>query len=190
LNGSIVGQTVNGQFFVILISVVSAAAGRFDPIHAQAGAPSNIILRFERSGCFGPCPAYVVEVDSLGVARYEGFRFVLTAGKAFVQLTPATMMDLEDVLRRIRALPSPRVKDCSDYWTDQIEVRLTLSGQFARRKISDYHGCRGMKNRIQNDRLRELRRLEDRLDEILGSERWVGTLAQRKECCYGRFFKK
>ena len=64
-------------------------------------AQAEPVLVFQRTPCFGTCPAYVATIFADGRVEYEGRRFVLVRGKQTFRLPPDTVAALLAEARRI-----------------------------------------------------------------------------------------
>jgi Domain of unknown function (DUF6438) len=62
--------------------------------------PSTIIIALKRTGCFGTCPSYRVELRGDGEVRYRGESDVLVRGPHRWHVDPATIKPLLDLFRR------------------------------------------------------------------------------------------
>ena len=67
---------------------------------AAATQPEPVLV-FERTPCYGTCPAYVATIFADGRVEYEGQRFVLVRGKQTFRLPPDTVAALLAEARRI-----------------------------------------------------------------------------------------
>ncbi len=117
-----------------------------------------------RSGCYGTCPSYLVELHGDGSARYEGDRFVDVEGEHRYQV-PVTK--IEALVESLRAKdlwsmrPSYRagITDNPTY-----ELVIDMDGQV--RRIEDYVGeMAGMPVAISE--------FEDEVDEVARSANWM-----------------
>lgn len=63
----------------MLLPVLMVVAGCSSPA-AYLKTAEEPWLRYERTPCFGPCPAFILEVNSDGDARYNGRRNVKFEG--------------------------------------------------------------------------------------------------------------
>jgi hypothetical protein len=172
------------------VATLGGPQAALDAHHSiKPGAPGEVLLKFERGSCFGPCPVYAVEVAEDGSVRFEGRRFVLTTGSASGHLDDDAMIRLRELVARLVNLREPAANDCRDYSTDAPTVTITVRAAKGAKHIRDYHGCGCMKDPKKEEKLRELRQIEGIVDTVVGVERWIGTLAQRKKCCYGPYFR-
>jgi hypothetical protein len=165
---------------IIAILVLTAACKSSGGIHAGRGVPpasKNLLLRLERTLCFGSCPDYVVEVDSDGALRYQGNLYVLTAGKSSGHLAPTTIAELRDAIDNAHFADTPvKCCDCLDS-TDAPSAMITVADGRPPKTIDDYHGCEATPKSI--------RELEDAIDRIIGIEKWIGKREERQNCFPG-----
>lgn len=61
---------------------------------AQPKSEAEPMLTFERTPCFGTCPAYKMQVFADGRVAYEGRRAMPVMGKKNLQLPAATVADM------------------------------------------------------------------------------------------------
>ncbi len=89
----------------------AAIAALFASCHSQQPASSNattfgsdadkLFFSLQRTPCFGTCPAYTVEIDADGSARYTGRSHAPREGKFTGQVDKATMQALYDRAKTI-----------------------------------------------------------------------------------------
>lgn len=84
-------------------------------------------LRYERTPCFGPCPAFILEVNSDGQARYNGRRNVTWEGVFQGQWTEAQMQEVAEVAHQMAFKDKAGVYD-NPMVTDLPTKRILLSG--------------------------------------------------------------
>jgi hypothetical protein len=137
-----------------------------------AAAPRPWVT-FSRAACFGTCPVYAVRVLSDGTVEYDGQAYVKEKGRRTKKLTGESSKQLSDLVSdpRFRALDA-KCCDCyevTDQPTVTIEVRESAS---VTRAIVHYYGCTRAP--------KFLRPLEDSIDQLIGTEAWVGTPKQRE----------
>ena len=125
-----------------------------------------------RTGCFGTCPAYSVEVDVSGHVTYRGESFVLTGGTATAQLRPEALRDLRLAIAEARFETIPT--ECGPAATDNPGANITVADGHEPRTVWDDAGCLV--------RTKTLVRLEHEIDRIVGTETWTGSPAEREEC--------
>ncbi|MDN5781524.1 MAG: ankyrin repeat domain-containing protein [Luteimonas sp.] len=125
---------------------------------------SKVRIVLARSGCFGTCPSYLVELRGDGSVRYKGGGFVDVEGEHNYQVPAAEVAALVDSLRAKdlwSMQPSYRagITDNPTY-----ELVIDMGGQV--RRIEDYVGAMaGMPAAISE--------FEDEVDKIARSANWV-----------------
>jgi hypothetical protein len=130
------------------------------------------LLTFERTSCFGSCPAYELVLFEDGRLEYEGQLEVADPGPAEVRIAPAGIATVRASIERIAALESDCC-NCYD-WTDNPSVKMTFAvpGGNGVRKIEHYHGCEKAPDWLYD--------VENAIDEALGTERWLGRKIEYK----------
>jgi ankyrin repeat protein len=138
------------------------------PVRRHVPMPSGdavqAVFRLERSGCYGPCPDYAVEVHGDGEIVYEGRCNVVVDGRHLWRAAPA---DVAALLGQVRA---------ADFWslkaryaasiTDNATYRLSVTIGGRTKTLEDYVGLAvGMPKSV--------RALEDAVDHITGADRWL-----------------
>ena len=154
--------------FVSLVSHVEPYSPPQKPI------PPDALITLTRSECFGKCPDYTVSVTADGTVTFEGRKFVKTKGVA------KDSVSLDAVRQLIAAFEDagffslrdsyPSDEDKCSYWTDHPSVRISLRLNGKTKSIYHYHGCVDEARRTYPAGLTEL---EDRIDEVLGTQGWI-----------------
>jgi uncharacterized protein DUF6438 len=138
-----------------------------------SGAPPLDSITFERSPCFGACPAYRLSLSRTGtvvfVSRYSGETIRDSiAPSAFVWLRDEAerraVTGLPGVISRDRAL-------CPGMWSDSPTATVTLYWPTRRYQIVDYLGCFAGSNPSTPPRLSALRRFETAIDSVARTAR-------------------
>jgi hypothetical protein len=130
--------------------------------------PASISL--ERRPCFGTCPVYSLTVDRSGAVRFEGRRFVADTGVS-TDTVPSARVD--SLLRELTAAGYFGFADryvmgepgCQRYATDLPTVVTEVRIGARTKRIEHDRGC--------TDAPRALSVLEQRIDEVAGTARWV-----------------
>jgi len=159
--------------FTLLVLMVACrtAGGGAENRGVPSASSSGLLVRMERTLCFGSCPDYLVEVDTDGTVRYEGNLHVRTTGKASGHLTLAKVTALRDAIEQARFRDTPvKCCDCLDS-TDSPFVKITVVDGRPPKAIDDYHGCEATPKSI--------RELEDNIDRIIDTKKWIGVKANR-----------
>lgn len=129
-------------------------------------------IEMSRGPCFGACPMYRVIIGGDGRVRFEGDRFVDSTGVHRTTVPAAEVAALFAYANSIGffALPSDITPAneavCGGYWTDMPSAEVTIEWAVRAHTVSDYHGCPKAPE--------SLRRLEQRIDAVAGTSRWIG----------------
>ena len=159
--------------------IVAAALGCAGGAAAQtAAAPGAVIVRLERTSCFGECPVYSVTIDAQGNVVYEGAQFVRVQGRQTDRIPAARVaailaaaerigfFDLRDQYRSIRN-PDGTTSSVTDLPT----TIVTITRDGTPKRVEDYIGAP-----------EGLKQLEREIDEAARTTRWIlmdeATLAQ------------
>jgi hypothetical protein len=124
------------------------------------------LLRFERTVCFGECPAYKVDLFEDGHLQYAGSVAVAIPGPAEVWIATPAMAKIRSSIQRLSELKA----DCCNCYdsTDSPSVNMTFRTRGGKepKKIDHYHGCEKAPDWLYE--------MENSIDELLDTERWVG----------------
>lgn len=124
----------------------------------------EVTITLQRSGCFGWCPAYSVEIQGDGTVTYNGLRFVDVEGVHSFQVPASQVAALVAEIER------------KDLWsmderyrapiTDNPTYVLTLRLGVQTRQIEDYVGSTvGMP--------RAIREFQERVDQVGSTAKWT-----------------
>lgn len=75
---------------------------------AEQPIPSDLLITFERTTCYGTCPSYVVTIDATGSVTWDGREFVDVRGQHTHQVSVDAVRDL---LVRFNALNFSTLED-------------------------------------------------------------------------------
>jgi ankyrin repeat protein len=132
----------------------------FPPI----GDRKSILMTLSRSGCFGMCPTYKVEIHGDGTVIYEGHSYGAVEGR---HTTHISKEDVDALLEEFRQAHYFSLEDKYEYQvTDNPTYETSLSIGGKTKKVTDYVGAfAGMPLSVS--------RLEDAIDRIAGTTKWV-----------------
>lgn len=138
----------------------------------------SLQMSLSRTGCFGACPAYAIEVFGDGNVVYEGRRYVAVTGSHRTKISREAVAQMLEAFRRTDyfSLANEYKALITDNPTYTTSIRI---GGHVKRVV-DYVGLSvGMPVEVQH--------LEDAIDELADSARWtkgdastVRTLAEEK----------
>jgi hypothetical protein len=132
------------------------------PLPEVALEKVRIVLR--RSGCYGPCPDYSVEIRGEGSVLYEGVNYVDVPGKHSYQVSPADVAKLVDSARTVDfwSLRSSYRAGVTDNPTYLIAVQIGEQEHH----LEDYVGkSAGMPSSVTD--------FEQQIDAVARSREWV-----------------
>jgi hypothetical protein len=141
------------------------------PVHlAMPSVPlDKVHIALERSGCFGTCPSYRVDIFGDGRAVYRGRGFVDVEGEHHYRVSREAVSDLVQSLR------------AKDIWsmrpsyrgmvTDNPSYQLTIQLGDAVHQIDDYVGAMAGMPIVVTD-------FEDQVDKVAKSAMWINLSTQ------------
>ena len=131
---------------------------------AVTAAP-EVLVALERTACFGTCPIYEVAVLSDGTTRFKGERHVKVTEPVETKLEPAALEKLKAAFE----------KSGFEKWPDYTRTNVSDMPSV----VLTYKGHTVRHNRGDEKAPPELSALEDEVDVLIGTERWVkGTGAE------------
>ena len=148
---AVVAGLAVGIAFVVLFSMASVPRG---------GNTDDVVITMERTVCFGACPAYKVMVYGNGTVAYEGFDFVAMEGKQTAQISKEQVSELVSQFYK-NGFFSLGNRYESPY-TDLPSTTTSIAIGGSEKSVYRYG--------FQPQNLIEL---EDRIDEIAGTAKWV-----------------
>src|SRR2546428_8088531 len=131
----------------------------------RAQEQPQVVITLERTVCYGTCPAYTLRITGDGSVEYEGMRYVRVIGKATARISPDVVRRLVTEFERIGYF------DLEDKYTAMVTDNPTTTTSIRidtrfKRVIDYVAGPQALKE------------LEQRIDEVAGSARWVSVDAE------------
>ncbi len=137
-------------------------------------APDDVVIKLERTSCFGSCPVYTVSLDARGGVTWLGEKFVRVEGQRTDRVQPSRIAALLTTADRIgffnlsdryRTIRNP---DGSETMvTDLPTTFVTITRGGRTKRVEDYIGApAGLKD------------LERQIDETARTKRWIRLDAQ------------
>ena len=136
-------------------------ASQGKPNQQLAPAQEGAVVTLVRHTCFGTCPAYRVSVNASGRVEFHGEANVCEVAQLVDGLTAV----------RFESMPSYTHEDV----TDASSATITLRRHNTVHVVEHYHGDKAAP--------RLLNLIEDRIDEVSESSRWVGSRKEFKREC-------
>ncbi|OLE27118.1 MAG: hypothetical protein AUI36_31735, partial [Cyanobacteria bacterium 13_1_40CM_2_61_4] len=133
---------------------------------------NNDVITLERTACFGACPMYRLTIAADGAVTFNGRQYTKTKGIARGQISPNDFRQLIAEFEKIDYFSlsdnySPGTPVCPRVITDMpsANTSIRLSGKM--KSVNHYHGCG------DSGALAKLTALENRIDEVAGTEKWI-----------------
>lgn len=148
---------------------------------------AHLSLKMKRSACNGRCPVYDLTVQPDGEIIFEGKNWTKTIGKATDKLNEKQLENLVSEIEQSDFFSLENVYDwdsgnCTELASDMPNVNLTINLNGKEKTINHYHGCfekdnsSAGKTKSISDKIfpQQLYKLENKIDEIIGTRRWIG----------------
>jgi len=155
-------KKITSIFLAFLIVSCSSIAPSID---------ENILIKMEKSACYGKCPIYTVIVKKNGELAYEGKEYVSVEGVKSSVISKESLTLIEEELVKTKFL-SMQSKLHSGSWncfvsaTDHSYILIEASVKNNRKAVSTYTGC----NSEQVSKVIELAAFIEKTTEI---SKWV-----------------
>lgn len=139
------------------------------PAIAQQQAQQTVIT-LQRTACFGFCPIYKLTIYGDGRVVYEGERFVKETGTRTTKISRAAVRQLVKEFKQVNYFT------LSDSYTGghtdapSAITSLTLGKQ--QKTVNHYMAA--------PDAPETLKALEDKIDQVVNSQQWIGTDEERR----------
>lgn len=136
--------------------------------------PDDAYIDMKRTGCFGDCPQYRVQITADGHVRWTGEEYVEAMGERTGDIGRAAFVELWSAIAASpwRELPATEPEFGSDMChtraTDMSSVLVDVGAGRLRYRVHDYRGCDG------NEAMKDFRQIEARIDDLTGTDRWIG----------------
>jgi hypothetical protein len=139
--------------------------------------PPPPLIRLARAGteaCPGRCPKYSIDIDVDGDVTYSGVLNVKTIGQRTDHMSVEALRQLRTVMARVRQTKLPAERCACGCDGKAPTVTLTVWEKRAPRTLAYDEGC----ERVPHP----FRVLEGSVDELVGIEKWIGTIQERRLC--------
>ena len=148
---------------IVGIGLVVSFALQFGPAATYPPSKSinNVVITLERTVCFGSCPDYSLIVYGNGTLIYEGRNFVEVIGRQ------SSNISQEHVQELVRAFYVKGYFTLQDEYSAPVTdlptttTSISIDGRY--KQVINYYGAP-----------EQLIELENMIDDIAESERWVG----------------
>ena len=180
----VVSRQLPGLAALLLLGACGGARGEFGTDGERGGDPTNssnsassesrgaaplvdpdTLITLRRSECFGVCPAYSLSVSGEGTVSYVGTSYVKVQGVASSQVSVSQVQELVNEMWDAGYFDMVEPSPCNSSITDAPSVITSLRLGPQTHRVEHYRGnpCSP----------RSLTTIEDRIDEVTGSDRWL-----------------
>jgi hypothetical protein len=122
--------------------------------------PVDLVIKLERTACYGDCPVYSVTLDAQGNVRFIGTRFVRAMGEHTDRIP---VSDIATVLATVRRIGFFDLRDSYRApITDLPTTIVTVTADGRTKRVEDYFGAP-----------RVLKELEYEIDRTARTQRWI-----------------
>lgn len=163
---------------ILLFSIVAIEA-KAQTLLKNDKIPANLLITFERKGCFGSCPDYKLTINAEGKVEFQGRQYTETKGLAKGEIKKEQVKELLREFDKVDFFSFPDhftygEGDCETVVTDMPSVVVSIRVNKKIKKVFHYLGC------FQNTKPpfkifpENLYNLENKIDEIVETKRWIG----------------
>jgi hypothetical protein len=156
----------------VLIAVAALGCAAPDAHQLKLARPSFDAVTMHRSGCYGRCPVYTVEISYNGQVTFKGEEFVTSTGERMGSTRVADLARLDQAITDIgffslREQYQSGEDGCTTWMTDNATVSILVSAGGRQHRVTYYYGC-------AVDSGPSIARLSQTIDEVAHVRRWVG----------------
>jgi hypothetical protein len=151
-------------------------------VFSQQSRPHMDLLeiRMQRTACYGECPVYTLTLDANGRIQFDGTEYVETKGVVESAITAEKRKLLIAEINRadffaLKDSYTGKSGNCPTTATDMPSVTLRIRLNGKDKTIEHYLGCfdavdiKGSLPIFPD----KLVRLEDKIDDIIGTDKWI-----------------
>ena len=133
-----------------------------------------MVIRFERTGCYGDCPAYKLTIYGDGRAEYEGKNNVKQTGRKDGRIEAVDIKSLVSEFDKAGFFEIDQFtqRDCScTLCTDMPTAITEIQVKGASHRVQHYYGCRCAPKALWE--------LEQVIDKLARTEQWTGDVSKQ-----------
>ncbi len=172
-------------FFVCMLASCGHSISQSNTNFKQPTNKTELFLRMERTECFGNCPVYVLTIKPDGKVLFENIKFREKGEMVTKNEKIESKLSEEKINRLISEINKAdffSLKDsytqksgnCPNPLTDAPTVILSINLQDREKTIPHYLGCYETLEPSFNIFPQKLYNLENKIDEIVETKRWIG----------------
>ena len=133
-------------------------------VASSTGAPEKLVIKLERTACFGNCPVYSLTINGDGTVVYDGKDFVRTKG------IKETTVSMEAISRIVAKFDEAEYFSMKDSYTgfgksDMPHANTSISMGSRAKSVRHYLG--------DQTAPKKLIELENSIDDTVNSAQWV-----------------
>jgi Domain of unknown function (DUF6438) len=165
-----------GKLTSLFLLLIVCAGGRAQSF-SQPSIPKDTVITLSRTSCFGYCPTYKLTISADGAVTFEGRDYVKTKGTVKSRISRTQLQQLISEFKNanyfsLKDKYESEEDGCSTVWTDYPSATTSIRIDGKSKSILHYYGChKDPGNAMYPKGLTEL---ESKIDEIVGTERWIG----------------
>ena len=124
-------------------------------------------IKLRRTTCYGTCPTHEVNINYSGRVTYKGEMFVEKEGQHEWQISAEAVREIKEALRKVDFF-NLKKKDKGVYCTDMPSCITTVEMQDGQKRSIDHY--------LQTPDFwpPRLKKFEEKIDEIIGTDGYVG----------------
>ena len=164
-------------FAGLIVAVIATASAKSQDLNLSQLTDAeldSLVIQFERTTCYGNCPAYRLTIYGDGRVEYNGLKFVKLAGPAQGRVGRVELKTLVEQLSKADFLKIDQYTEkscsctlCTDMPTAITEVKLKNKSH----RVEHYYGCRCAPKALWD--------VEEAIDKITRSEQWTGDVSKQ-----------
>jgi hypothetical protein len=166
--------------YVLAALLVALTYAPVECVAAETSVPANAAssnqissILLHRSGCYGRCPIYEVDIKQDGLVTFDGHRFVDSLGKSAANVSP---LEFRKLVARLNDIGFFKLNEryryeqdgCTTWWSDQPTVDIVVTRGGVKKHVSYYYGCKGPAIAEKIDAL------SNEIDRITDTQKWIG----------------
>ena len=161
---------------ILLIAICACSSLSNTPYPEPQDIPPDTLITLERTICFGTCPAYTLTISADGAVVFTGEEYVREKGTVHSSIDKDQLKQLISEFTKAQyfSLRDSYISEedgCPEVWTDSSTVTTSIRINRQYKSIVHYLGCQ--ENNGSSVFPKALMELENKIDEIIGTKKWV-----------------
>ena len=156
-------RLIHGLAVIAVLVAIGSGSGAAQ----DAAIPSDLLIKLERTACYGTCPVYSVFLDATGTVSFYGTK---RDGTTVQQTDRIPVSEVAALLATAKRIGFFEMRDSYRAMiTDLPTTFVTITANGQTKKIEDYFSAP-----------RELKQLEVQIDEAARTQRWLKMLTSAR----------